>query len=377
MLTRSQRTASPRQSTRRGGALSPWLIPASALHAGLLLAWLASRVEDPAATRPPPGSPTEPSGELGWVEVEQEQSELARNDLLPEESGGQAAAAVSVRRPRAGVVARAGGEVAAVVSPSPTSVPEAEASDAAGAAEGSAAPDAPRLSLDQLGVGARHNPFLTMPTPEVPLRSVLNLRVQQMLQSGLAAHDQEVGLGPEGPAVALAEKIVMDSATRPNTSGLLLIRTDASGIAVHVEVLQADNETQGWQRIAEELKRELAKKPLRVPSGSAGVSFQLRVISRVQLPSGADPGLAIELFGVTVKEGEGDRSSRISVLSPKATVTEIEVPYSNGATMPMLGFNPNILSIGGDLADIGAVARRVVRAHLVALETHVAPAGGR
>ena len=375
MLTRSQRSASPRRSARGGGALGPWLLPASALHAGLLLAWLASRIDDPLAARPPLGSPTESDGELGWFEVEQELPELARNDSPPEASGSQAAAALSVRSPRAVVVARAPGEVAAVAPRSTARVPEAQAPAAAAGAEGSAAADAPRLSLDQLGVGARSNPFLTMPTAEVPLRRVLNQRVQQMLQTGLAAHDQEVGLGPEGPAALLAEKIVMDSATQPNTSGLLLIRTDASGIAVHVEVLQADNETQGWQRIAEELKRELAKKPLRVPSGSSGVSFQLRVVSRVQLPSGADPGLAVELFGVTVKEGDGDRSSRISVLSPKVTVTEIEVPYSNGATMPMLGFSPNVLGVLGDLADIGAVARRVVRAHLVALETHVEPAG--
>jgi hypothetical protein len=199
----------------------------------------------------------------------------------------------------------------------------------------------------------------------------LNQRVQQMLKAGLAARDQELGLGPEGPAVSLVEKIVLDSATQPNTSALLSIRTDGAGITSHVEVLDAANESAGWERIAAELKRELAKTPLRVPKGSAGVSFQLRVISRVQLPSGADPGLAVELFGQTIKEGGGDRSSRISVLSPKVVVTEVEVPYSDGATMPMLGFSPNILAIGGDLADIGAVARRVVRAHLVALETHV------
>lgn len=375
MLTRSQRSARPGRSARGGGSLGPWLVPASVLHAVLLLAWLASHVDDPVAAPPPLGSPTERGDELGWVEVEQEPTELAPNDTPPDTSGQ--AVATSVRSPRAATLARARGELAAAVSPSPASLPEAAAPAAAGAAESSAAVDTPRLSLDQLGVGSRHNPFLTMPAPEVPLRNVLNQRVQQMLQTGLGAHDQEVGLGPEGPAVALAERIVMESATQPNTSGLLLIRTDASGIAVHVEVLQADNETRGWERIAEELKRELAKKPLRVPSGSAGVSFQLRVVSRVQLPSGADPGLAVELFGVTVKEGDGDRSSRISVLSPKATVTEIEVPYSNGATMPMLGFSPNILGIGGDLADIGAVARRVVRAHLVALETHVDPAGAQ
>ncbi len=372
MRERQQRSVAARRAgDGERGTLGPWLIPAAALHAALLLLWLTHRSDAAPPPRASPAAPSQSGDELSWVELAPHGAVAPTSaDVEPFQSGTETAPSPRRRPALAATTAAKALGPASLEPSSPAASPEVEEPAIAG--DDGAAPAAaePRLSLDDLGIGARSNRFLG-PPPAQPLRSVLNQRVQQMLKSGLAARDQEVGLGPEGPAVALAEKIVLDSATRPNTSALLLIRTDGSGITSHVEVLDAENESQGWQRIAEELKRELAKRPLRVPNGSAGVSFTLRVTSRVQLPSGADPGLAVELFGQTVKEGGGDRSSRISILSPKVVVTKFEVPYSDGATIPMLGFSPNILGIGGDLADIGAVARRVVRAHLVALETHV------
>jgi hypothetical protein len=49
---------------------------------------------------------------------------------------------------------------------------------------------------------------------------------------------------------------------------------------------------------------------------------------------------------------------------------EVAVPYSDGATLPVLGVVPNILGLTADPVDVGALARRIVTAHLVALETH-------
>jgi hypothetical protein len=190
------------------------------------------------------------------------------------------------------------------------------------------------------------------------------------LRDGLAAHDQELGLGPEGPAVAAITSIVRESVSAANTSGLLAIHTDGAGITREVEVLEASGDSAEWQRIAAALRKALAGKKLRIAPGTAGVSLQLRVVSRLELPSGADPGLAVELFGQTLKKGDGDRSARLSVLSPSVTLSEVEVPYSDGAKLPMLGIVPNILGLVADPVDVGAIARRVVRAHLVALETH-------
>jgi hypothetical protein len=183
-----------------------------------------------------------------------------------------------------------------------------------------AAQPRPRLSLADLGVELGRNGLSQAPPPEPSPSKILGGRLQNGLREELAAHDQQLGLGPEGPAVSALKTIVLDSTLAPNSSGLVLLRTDSSGVTTHVEVREAIGQRQDWQRIADELKRLLAGKRLRIGDGTAGVTMQLRVTSRVQLPSGAAPGSA------------------------------------------------NILRF--DLSDIGAVPRRIVSVHLVALETH-------
>lgn len=201
----------------------------------------------------------------------------------------------------------------------------------------------------------------------------MNQRLRHSLRSGLAAHDQQLGLGPEGPAVASVKGIVLASATTPNTNAVLRLRTDAEGRTVHVEVVEASNESDGWRRIAAELERALAGKRLRVPPGTGGVSMLLRVASRVQLPSGADPGLAVELFGLTIKKGDGDRSAKIKILTPEIDIQETEIPGSDGRAVPVVRASFAIIAGSGDLVDIGATARRIVTAYLVGMETHPAP----
>lgn len=231
----------------------------------------------------------------------------------------------------------------------------------------------PRLSLRELGIGAGNNPFFG-PDASAPSRGqVLNQRLRHSLRSGLASHDQKMGLGPEGPAVAAVKSIVLASATTPNTSALLRLRTDADGRTVLVEVVEAANESDGWRRIAEELERALAGKRLRVVPGTGGVSMTLRVASRVQLPSGADPGLAVELFGQTIKEGGGDRSAKLKILTPEISVQEVELPNSGGVKIPVVSASLTLIGAAGDLVDIGAVAQRIVTAYLVEMETHPGP----
>jgi hypothetical protein len=243
---------------------------------------------------------------------------------------------------------------------------------AAGAVEGATAEGSgPQLSLRELGVDRGSNPFIGSVTELPTERQLHNQRLRQSLRGEIAKQDQARGLGPEGPAVAAVTDIVMASASVPNTTALLRVRTDGAGSVTLVDVLEADRDSDEWQRIARELVRSLAGKKLRVPAGSNGVSFQLRVVSRVQLPSGADPGLAIDVFGIPLKKGDGERSTKISILSP--VIKEIEVPDSDGIRVPVVAFS--LIGGAGDLADIGAVARRLVTAYLVAMETHFLPDG--
>jgi hypothetical protein len=184
----------------------------------------------------------------------------------------------------------------------------------------STAEPARRLSLGDLGIELGRDGLSPVPPPQPSPGKILNDRLQNGLRGELAASDQQLGLGPEGPAVSALQAIVLDSTVAPDSSGLLLVRTDSAGVTTHVEVRQASSHLQEWQRIADELKRVLAGKRLRIARGTAGVTMQLRVVSRVQRPSGAVPG------------------------------------------------SINIARF--DLSDIGAIARRIVNVHLVTLETH-------
>lgn len=291
-------------------------------------------------------------------------------------AAASAAASASLRADRAVAGEPAAGPAAREQSAELAAEPGAdEAGDGAGATDSHRASphaEAPRLSLDALGVGAGHNPFLgpsSSPSSSTP--QALGRRIDHVLRSGLAEHDRELGLGPEGPAVALVTELVMQSESAPNTSALLGLRTDANGYTVHVEVREASGDTRAWEAVAAELQRKLAGQKLRVPAGSGGVSMELRVTSRNQLPSGADPGLAIELFGQEIKSGDGKRSTRLQLLTPKIAVQEVEAPYGDGRQkVKALTATLTIVALFGDPADIGAVARRVVHAHLVSMETH-------
>jgi hypothetical protein len=239
-------------------------------------------------------------------------------------------------------------------------------------AEPPAAAGAKHLSLDQLAVGPGHNPFLAPSAQRPSSARALGRRLDHVLRSGLAEHDRQLGLGPEGPAIAAITDLVMQSTTAPNTEASLVLRTDGAGETIYVEVTEASGDTAAWNTIAQSLLRALHGKKLRVPHGSGGVTMQLRVVSRVQLPSGADPGLAIDLFGKEIKAGAGDRSTRIELLTPKIIVQQVPIAGSDDprATIPVIGLGLTIFGVMGDPVDIASTARRVVHARLVSLETH-------
>jgi hypothetical protein len=400
----------PIQRARRGeghgrrSELAPWLAVAGLAHVVLILVlvgvpWVESSPTGAGRSRPelPPSAPHPSTDEPIGVEL------LALTEAVPNKglehpsgdgalrevpalgsgarlpSGEEASRstrfdhvtreAAPSRRDASGAAARS-----AANSPPAPAGGSPGAFEAPGADPGLDAGQAPEeparhLSLQELGVGRGNNPFMGS-VAELPTeRQLDSQRLRQSLRGELARRDQMRGLGPEGPAVAAVKDIALASASAPNTSALLRVRTDAAGAVTLVEVLESDRDGDEWQRIANALVRALAGKRLRVPARSNGVSFQLRVVSRVQLPSGADPGLSVDLFGIPVKKGEGDKSAKLSVLTP--TLQEVVVPGSDGQTMrvPTL----SILGLAGDVSDIGRVARRLVTAYLVAMEADVLP----
>jgi hypothetical protein len=78
------------------------------------------------------------------------------------------------------------------------------------------------------------------------------------------------------------------------------------------------------------------------------VRLTVAVTSHLELPSGSDPGVEVRALGIPLQKGGGERSTRIDILNP---------------------LNPaGPFSLSGDLADIGAKARRMVRSHVVSEE---------
>jgi len=350
-----------------------WLALALALHGlGVGTLWL---VLGPALA--PPTRPSHADPELAWLDLERlPAAELAAGAGTPSQApGGQAPSAEIVSRPlaaRAATRTAARGRSRVPVASDGVGdqgVPDEGNGDAGAAgdgrvSDGAPASGGPRLGLRQLGVDGSHNPFIEG-EDAAGARRRLERRLQQSLRSELARRDQARGLGPEGPAIAALGPLVLASATAPNTTALLRVYTDA-GRVTRVEVLSADRDTDEWRRIADGLRRELGGKALR--TAAARMSFDLRVVSRVQLPSGADPGLAVKLFGATLKEGEGSRSTQLAILSP--VIQHVTIPGTRETvavpTLALLGFN-------GDPADIAAIPQRVVRTHLVAMDTDLPP----
>jgi hypothetical protein len=366
-------------------ALGPWLLMAGVAHAALILAVRTSSESEraasvEAATVPLPDRPwaaisfelmSEPDGRGGAAAPPRALDHATDIERAPR------AASLPTSTSQRAIAARdeRGQRNAVELNPATLRAASSERDGSAGGGELDAQGGtpgvehdgaAPRLSLRDLGVGGS-NPFIGSPSELPTQRQLQNHRLRQSLRGELARSDQRLGLGPEGPAVAAVKEIVLASATAPNTSALLGVRTDGAGAVIGVEVLEADRDGDEWGRIAERLRQALSGKRLRVPSRSRGVSFQLRVVSRVQLPSGADPGLAIDLFGMPVKHGEGDKSTKISLISPM--LREVTLPGSDGATI--LVPTIDIFGVAGDLADIGAVARRLVTAYLVAMDTDI------
>jgi hypothetical protein len=178
-------------------------------------------------------------------------------------------------------------------------------------------------------------------------------RLSDGMVAMIAQDDQRKGLGPEGPAITHVLASAYAGSVPDNANARLSITADGEGRVVSVQVLTTDGARDQWNQLAQQVLEKLRDQRLRV-MGRRGFRFTLQVNSRVQMPSGADPGVSVNAFGVPIAKGRGPRSTSIDVLNPT---------------------NPgNVLGVAGDLADIGAVARRIVRAHLESLDVFEDPA---
>jgi hypothetical protein len=293
----------------------------------------------------------------------------------------------------------------------PESVSESEASDpsrgmtarsasahAASQAEASLAPETPLeglapepskppsassaaapLSLAALGLGGE-NPFLglrsglsTAPLPDAPpppdphetpdRTRAAEKRLDRSLLTGMLEHDRAVGASRAGPLVTALRDAAMQGASPVNGSAEFVATIDSSGAVVSLYPVRVSSSAEAFRTLAAQALRSVAKKRLRVPAGTGGLVVRLALSSRIELPSGARSGAPVALEHVPLV-GEDGKLSRLE--APRELN---QMPDATGAGVPGVPAVRQGVPVGpggrGDLADVGAVSRRVVHVSIV------------
>ncbi len=228
-----------------------------------------------------------------------------------------------------------------------------------------------RLSLESLGVGPAGRGATGLYRPRPLVRRSAAERLARSLAQPTAERDVALGLGPHGPVIVALERAARDVVTPLNATALFVARVDREGRVVNLELLETTQDYAAWVRVADRARQALGGRRLTVSDGANGLSMRIRLESREQLPSGADPGLGVSLAGIPLKRGKGDRSPQIDVLKPELKLEMAEVPDPGGSEpvrLPRPRVGLTLLNLGVDPADIGAHAQRIVRAHVESVE---------
>jgi hypothetical protein len=230
------------------------------------------------------------------------------------------------------------------------------------------------VSLAQLGIEGP-NRFVESPSGSSWTIHDAEDGVRRSIAESLLKHDRNVGLGSEGPAIAAIEEIVVASTAAVNGRAVLSVVANALGVITHVACVDGDHAH--WDAIAADLTKALGNKRLRGAPGGHGVSMQIEVTSREELPSGRDPGLEIRAFHIPIKKGRGPQSARMDILDvdPKIVIDDTEEegtgPSAQASPVKFPKAHIQLVKVFGldfDPVDIGATPRRVVHARV--LEEH-------
>lgn len=240
-----------------------------------------------------------------------------------------------------------------------------------------------RLSLSDLGVGdsSAHWKFpkgnsaspSSIASRNRKRKQQLEARIEQEMAQKALERDVARGIGPGGPVLTALEGVTRVSSAPIRGYAVFQVTTDATGNVTGVRLMDSNGGSAQWAAVGHEVRRRLAGQRLRV--GGKPTRLLVRIESTESLPSGADPGLAIDAFGIPIKKGEGKKSSKLSILTPPQFV-EVEVPDPGDPKkkikMPMF-VPPNIFGGAGDLADIGSKRRRMVHSRVLRADALAPP----
>lgn len=179
--------------------------------------------------------------------------------------------------------------------------------------------------------------------PDAPSAADAKRNADRAIRSGLAARDAAIGLGPEGPVLTALTEAARSSLAPERGTATFQATVDGAGLVVSLRLVGSTGGTDGWNDARDRAARALASTKLAL-RGSKGATITIVVESDVQLPSGTKPGAP---------------PVRPTLKDSKVTLPEA---VSNNAASDTV----KTYTIGeGDLSDVGARPRRVVRARLV------------
>jgi hypothetical protein len=186
--------------------------------------------------------------------------------------------------------------------------------------------------------------------------------VEAVITRPIHERDRELGLGPEGPTLRELEQAVHMSHLALNGSAEIDARFAPDGSLVGIEIVSCSGDMSGWRTIAEAVKARLRGQPGRARDGRGTVS-RIAVDTALKLPSGHDPGADVTLGGVTVKTGEGKKSTKVKILDP--TPRLVRIPLAPNTELTVVVPELTVIGTDGDPSDIGVGPERVVHARVV------------
>jgi|GEM_PF-2048083 len=250
-------------------------------------------------------------------------------------------------------------------TPQPSTAPGSTSESARGSSNGRARIRPRRSGLgDDLELAyalSRHES-----APSATERAEDNLR--RSMQQEQADADLKLGLNVPAPLILAIESAAREVAIPTNSVAVFIANIDGSGQLLGLEYTGSNHASPQWTKLTQRVEQALRGRKLPIAKRVKGVDLKLRLIARAQLPSGADPGLGVNLLGIPLKKGEGKRSSKITILDPIPKLLQLEVPGTHGPEtikVPVLSAVATILNVAGDPADIGAPVRQMVRVEVI------------
>jgi hypothetical protein len=110
------------------------------------------------------------------------------------------------------------------------------------------------------------------------------------LRASLDQHDAELGLGSAGPVVSVAHEVLQGAPVPNRSRAVLEVVADAMGRVTAVRAVDVDVDRTAWDEATRAMFSALLAKKMHVKPGAKGVVVRVSVKVAIELPSGTPVG---------------------------------------------------------------------------------------